>query len=412
MHNPCFITVARPHDIIAELTHTTSPAGAFERVRFKENTHVVRIRELEIESALLLKQILLPLDAHILMSPVTSQNTPNAKTDVFIFASFWQMQELITCCHRASRPALQRLAVELHATLSSYDLSGRDSLTLRGHTFIWGVRTYVVTTLDLTPYPFNENGGTAIHDLVATALAQARHAAHAGADLIEICCEPVHPGDPALPPAQEQSSIVPIIETLIRHLSLPIAINSSRTATVAAALAAGADMVHAPRGLRTPDGAWNTPLADLVATHGVPLALIYGGAAAGEHLDAAGTDNAIFDSIIGELQSSIAYAQAHNIDRAQLLVDPGIGPVNRLPRNRALLRQLNELRGLGLPIMVNIAYESFMEESPTLRSNHDQARTATTTTLAIQYGADLVRTSHVEGAIQAARIADTVVRPA
>jgi len=157
MHNPRIITLARPHDIIAELTHTTRSTAAFEYTRCKEKTHVVRISGLEMESALLLKQELLPLDAHILMSPIPSRSAANARTDVFIFASFRQMQELITCFHRASRPALQRLAVELHETLSSYNLTEHNSLTLRGQTFVWGTRTYVMSMLNLTPYASNGN---------------------------------------------------------------------------------------------------------------------------------------------------------------------------------------------------------------------------------------------------------------
>jgi len=255
----------------------------------------------------------------------------------------------------------------------------------------------------------NGNGSSAIHDLVATALAQARHAAQAGADLIELCCEP------ALPPAQEQAGIVSIIETLTQHLALPIAVNSSRAATVAAALAAGADMVHAPRGLRTPDGGWNEPLADLVAAHGVPLALIGGAVITDEHSVAAGihAEGTILDTIGGELRNSIAYAQTRGIERAQLLVDPGISAANMTTRNRTLLWQLKELRSLGLPIMVNVSYAAFAGESPaqSINHKHEQAGTATTTTLAVQYGADLVRSSHVEGSIQAARIADAYVRP-
>lgn len=69
-------------------------------------------------------------------------------------------------------------------------------ITLQGHIFSWGVRTYVMGILNLTPDSFSGDGlvqETGAEAAVQEALEQARQFVEAGADILDVGGESTRP---------------------------------------------------------------------------------------------------------------------------------------------------------------------------------------------------------------------------
>ena len=149
--------------------------------------------------------------------------------------------------------------------------AGARGLDLGATRIDWGARTYVMAIINMTPDSFSADGLAAPNaDMAAVALAQARRAADEGADLIDIGGESTRPGAEPIGLEEELRRVLPAIRAIAAELPLPISIDTYHAEAAAAALDAGARMVNDIWGLRTPERSWNTPLARLVATRGVP----------------------------------------------------------------------------------------------------------------------------------------------
>lgn len=289
------------------------------------------------------------------------------------------------------------------------------TLPLGQHTFVWGQRTYLMAVLNVTPNSFSGDGLASTADFVDAALAQARRAVAEGADILDVGGEATFPGAPAVSLEEEQARVVPVIRALAREFALPISVDSYHTETVQAALDAGAQLVNSIWGLRTSEGGWNASLARLVAARSVPLILMHNrraraavGAVGAHYPQVQYSD--LLAEIIAELQEQVAYAASHGIPRARLIIDPGLGFGKTPAQNLIILRRMEELRALGLPILIGASRKSFIGQVLDVPADQRDAGTAAVTALAIQRGADIVRVHNVQLNAHVARMSDALVR--
>lgn len=295
------------------------------------------------------------------------------------------------------------------------ELSAHNALTLAARTFTWGQRTYVMAVLNITPNSFSGDGLVNATDIVSRALIQARAAAAAGADILDIGGEATFPGAPPVSLEEEQARVVPVIRAVVRELDLPVSIDTFHAETAAAALDAGAHIVNSIWGLWTPEGTWNEPLAQVVATRQVPFVLTHNRRARpavssiGAHYATVAYDD-LLTEMINELQDQIAYAIEHGIRREQIIIDPGIGFGKTPAQNVIILRRMAELRTLNLPILIGASRKSFIGHVLGVPAEQRDAGTAAVTALAIQRGADIIRVHNVPLNAQVAWMSDALVR--
>ena len=64
-------------------------------------------------------------------------------------------------------------------------------------------------------------------------------------------------------------------------------------------------------------------------------------------------------SIARDLEATVSRARHTGIDRARIVVDPGLGFGKRKEQNSAILARLRELGGLDLPIMAGLRANRF-----------------------------------------------------
>ncbi|MFC3579086.1 dihydropteroate synthase [Sphingomonas hylomeconis] len=229
-------------------------------------------------------------------------------------------------------------ATELHAAITA----GRAQLTL-GDRVLRFDQPSVAAILNITPDSFSD-GGAHLDDAAAAAGAGFDMTV-AGATLIDIGGESTRPGAPTVWEGDEIKRVVPVIERLAAGGAL-VSIDTRKAAVMEAALAAGAGIVNDVSALL-----WDDRALELVAQAGCPVILMHSpDPAKGPH-GGSGYRNVLLD-VYDWLEARIAAVVAGGVDRARIIVDPGIGFGKTLQENLALLNGLALFHGLGCPIML------------------------------------------------------------
>ncbi len=177
--------------------------------------------------------------------------------------------------------------------------------------------------------------------------------AAAGADMLDIGGESTRPGATIVPEAEEIARTAPVIAAL-GGVGVPVSIDTRKAAVARAALAAGATLVNDVSAL-----GFDADMAAAVAGSGAALALMHAQGTPETMQRAPTYDDVVLD-VYDFLEARVAAAEAAGIDRARILIDPGIGFGKTEAHNLALLRSLAILHGLGCPILLGASRKRFI----------------------------------------------------
>ena len=72
------------------------------------------------------------------------------------------------------------------------------------------------------------------------------------------------------------------------------------------------------------------------------------------------TYNDVVDEVLDELRESIAFAQTAGVSTSAIVVDPGFGFAKQAPHSYELLARLDELSGLGRPVLAGPSRKGFL----------------------------------------------------
>jgi dihydropteroate synthase len=273
-------------------------------------------------------------------------------------------------------------------------------LRLRGRTFAWGTRTYLMGIVNVTPDSFSGDGilARAGSDHVQAALAQARRMAGEGADLVDVGGESTRPGHDRVAEDEEIRRVIPVVRALREALrELPISIDTTKARVAEAALDAGADLVNDVWGVRA-----DQDVLRLVAERAVPIVLMH-------NREEARYRNVVAE-VLGDLERAIESAVAAGVREELVIVDPGIGFGKTVEQNLAVLHKLSALRVLGRPVLLGTSRKSTIGRILDLPAEERLEGTLATTALAVAAGVDIVRVHDVEPNRRVALVSDAIVR--
>jgi dihydropteroate synthase len=252
--------------------------------------------------------------------------------------------------------------------------------------------------LNVTPDSFSGDGLLAAADPVAAAVEQARAMAADGADLLDIGGESTRPGHETVTVEDEIGRVVPVIRAVREALpDVPLSVDTTKAAVAEAALDAGAALVNDVWGV-----AAEPSLLRLAAERAVPVVLM--------HNRAEARYRNVVAEVVSDLQSAIERAVAAGVSWEAILVDPGFGFGKTPEQNVAVLRDLEQLRVLGRPILLGTSRKSTLGRILDLGPDERLEATMATTVLGVAAGVDIVRFHDVRANVRAARTADAVVR--
>jgi dihydropteroate synthase len=114
--------------------------------------------------------------------------------------------------------------------------------------------------------------------------------------------------------------------------------------------------------------------------------------------------------ILDQLEKSIAIAENAGILRRQIILDPGFGFGKTPEQNLKILKNLRELKVLGLPILLGTSRKSTIGKVLGLPAGQRVEGTAATVAVAILNGADIIRVHDVDQMKKVAKMTDSIVR--
>jgi dihydropteroate synthase len=272
-------------------------------------------------------------------------------------------------------------------------LSERASLAVRGRTFSWGERTYVMGIVNATPDSFSGDGRPLADDAVSHGLALAA----SGADLIDVGAESTRPGYAPIGPDEELRRLLPVIRGLReRAPEAVISVDTHKALVFRAAFEAGGDMLNSIWGLD--DG-----LLAAAAECAVPLVIMHNKRVAVYERD-------VVDEVLAYLEASAARAVAAGIPAERVILDPGIGFGKSAEHNLAVLGSLGRLVALGFPTLLGTSRKSTIGKLTGRDVGARTYGTAATIALAVAAKIDIVRVHDVAEMRDVAAVADAIVR--
>ena len=235
-----------------------------------------------------------------------------------------------------------------------------------------------------------------------------------GADIVDVGGESTRPGAEPVSAAEELRRVLPAVAGLAGDLTSAratpagamdarprISIDTSKAQVARAALDAGASIVNDVSALRgDPD------MAGVVADSGCECCLMH---MLGEPrtMQRAGRPQYkdVVDDVRAFLEERLAFAVREGVREERIMLDPGIGFGKTVAHNLALLRRLDELVGIGRPVVVGTSRKSFLGrilaaddvvgESESVDAARRLAGTIATNVLAYERGGSVFRVHDV-----------------
>jgi dihydropteroate synthase len=254
----------------------------------------------------------------------------------------------------------------------------------------------VMAILNRTPDSFSD-AGTHMQDADEAAAAGVDMAV-AGAAILDIGGESTRPGAAEVWEGEEIERVVPVIRKLAAG-GAAISIDSRRASVMSAALAAGAHIVNDVAALL-----YDPRALEVVVEAGCPVMLMHSpDPAKGPHGGEGYTD--VLLDVYDWLEKRVEDVVAAGVDRAKILVDPGIGFGKSLHDNLALINGLSLFHGLGCAIVLGASRKRMIgalsNEAPA------EKRLGGSLALALKgadAGAQLIRVHDVFETVQALKV--------
>lgn len=208
--------------------------------------------------------------------------------------------------------------------------------------------------VNVTPDSFSDGGRFFDPD---RAVAHGLQLVKAGAHILDIGGESTRPGAAPVSPAEEMARVVPVIEALkveLKGSETLLSIDTRHSATMAASLTSGVDLVNDISGLT------HDPQSPYVVREAnVPVCLM--------HMQGSPMDmqekplyNNVVEDVYCYLEQLIHKYETFGINKNQMIVDPGIGFGKTLGHNLDLLQNIRHFHGLDCPILVGASRKSFI----------------------------------------------------
>lgn len=264
-----------------------------------------------------------------------------------------------------------------------------------------GKRTHIMGILNVTPDSFSDGGKYLDPYLAAD---RAAGMVEEGAHIIDIGGESTRPGAAPVSDKEELARILPVINRIVKSISIPISIDTYKADVARQAIDAGAHIINDISGLR-----FDPQMAEIAGRAGCPVIVMHIKGNPGNM-----QVNPRYDSVMDEvkdcLEESIFIAEEAGIDPEKIIIDPGIGFGKRLEDNLQLIKKLDQFKALGKAILIGPSRKSFVGQILDATPEERVEGTIAASVLAIERGAHIIRVHDIKEASRAAKVADAILK--
>ncbi|HAH68706.1 MAG TPA: dihydropteroate synthase [Synergistaceae bacterium] len=331
-----------------ELAEALKALGADMRsLPFFDNRREIRsvyITDVDVRAANVIKQEMLSrggdaaVHAHAVDCGVT-------ESDVILFGTVKQISFLADKLETMPWWGFPDTVKVLREALASFSKKPATIDLPSGSSLAFGGRTLLMSIINLSDDSFHSESRT--YGNVDVAVARAVEHAKDGADILDLGAESTRPGAARISESEEIGRIMPVIREIRKILPLmPISVDTTREKVAKTALEAGADIINDISGLTFEPG-----IARAVADHNAMLVIMH----------MRGTPETmgsmcIYSNLLKEINDffdeKIRTAISSGVDRAKIILDPGVGFAKDYSQNLFLLRHLESFRIHSKPILI------------------------------------------------------------
>ncbi len=261
-------------------------------------------------------------------------------------------------------------------------------------------RTLIMGILNLTPDSFSDGGH---YDSIQKALDHTMKMIECGANIIDIGGESTRPGSKPISIYEEIDRTIPVIEEIRKISDCVISIDSYKSEVVKAALNANANIANDISGLT-----FDENMVKLIGEKQVPLIIMH---MKGKPLDMQKNPsyNNLIEEICNYFSKQILLANSAGIDSQNIILDPGIGFGKRAEDNFEIIRELQQICAMGLPVLIGPSRKSFIGETLSAPTTDRIEGTMATITASLMNGAKIVRVHDIKETKRTVSISERIM---
>ena len=258
----------------------------------------------------------------------------------------------------------------------------------------------IMGIVNVTPDSFSDGG---LLGDVQTAIDHALRLEDEGAAILDIGGESTRPGAEPVSIDEERLRVLPVIEGLVGRTTAKLSIDTRKVVIANNAIAAGAAIWNDVSAL-----SYDAQSVETAASLNCEIVLMH---ARGD--PRVMQNNLKYADVVAEVKAYLAarveLCVAAGIDRARLIVDPGIGFGKTLEHNLSLMANLNEFRSIDCRVLLGASRKRFI--SALDRDEPAAERVGGSIAAAIsgaRHGADIIRVHDVAATRQALAVAAAI----
>jgi dihydropteroate synthase len=268
-------------------------------------------------------------------------------------------------------------------------------MILAGRRFDFSRQVAVMAIVNRTPDSFYDKGKTFGLDQATTA---AYAAVADGADWIDIGGVPFARGT-QITTADEIDRVVPVIEALRGQAGIVISVDTFRPEVARQSIAAGAHVINDTSGLR------DAAMAQIVAGSDASLIITHSLAPPRGNRPSYGD---VVVEVADFLRDRVAFAIGCGVPAERIIIDPGFDLDKNTLHSLTLIRRLDEIAAIGLPLLAAVSNKDFIGETLGDPSRRLEGSLAAATACILQ-GARIVRVHEVAAIVAAVRLTEAIL---
>ena len=243
----------------------------------------------------------------------------------------------------------------------------------------------IMGVLNVTPDSFSDGGK---HHSLDHALTACGKMIDEGASIIDVGGESTKPGSSPVEASIQIDRVIPVIQSIKKNFDTVISVDTGDPVVMREAIKNGAEIVNDVYALKNPG------TMDLLSGENKAICLMHM-----KGLPSSMHENPVYDDLMNEIKSfleeRINYCLRAGKNRESLIIDPGFGFGKTLKHNIVLLKNIEQLKYLEVPICVGISRKSFIGKITNKTINERLYGSLGATLIALQNGTNIIRTHDV-----------------
>jgi dihydropteroate synthase len=262
-------------------------------------------------------------------------------------------------------------------------------------------RPAVMGILNVTPDSFFDGG---VIDSEKALLTQAEKHLNEGAVILDIGAVSTRPNAADVSLAEELSRLLPAVAAVRKEFTKAIiSVDTFRAETAKQAINAGADIINDIGG-----GTLDEAMFEVIASLQVPYILMHIQGTPETMQKEPNYQNPVTD-IFNLLLSKVNQLKALGVK--DLIIDPGFGFGKTKEHNYSLLRELNQFKQIGFPLLAGVSRKRMINEVIQTKPSDALNGTSVLHAFALQNGANILRVHDVKEAVQCVRLFEATYPP-